>query len=49
MFKLQVKFPGEAWAPTVFTPRDKVAAEALLKRYQKLWTCYEYRIVPVIV
>lgn len=47
MFKLQVKFPGEEWAPCVWPARDRIAAEVLLKSYQKHWKQYEYRLVEV--
>ena len=48
MFKLQVKFPGEDWAPTVYPARDKIAAEKLLSEYNKLWGhVYSYRLIDV--
>lgn len=48
MFKLQVKFPNEPWADTVYPPRDQFAAELLEAEYTKLWGhVYQYRLVKV--
>ena len=48
MFKLQVKFPNEPWADTVWPARDQFAAERLEARYNKLWGhMYQYRTVKV--